>query len=94
MLGCYDFCGHYEWTFGWMEREGGHAFVLAYWDEGISRDSQTHARELIISGGFDGMATLKDYGADPASPMGGLPQTVTHQQMAEFASQFNYNQKR
>ena len=27
MIGCYDFCGHYEWTFGWLERVGGHAPV-------------------------------------------------------------------
>lgn len=46
------------------------------------------------SGGFDGMAGLKDYGADTASPMGTLPQIMTHAQMIELGSQFNYNQKR
>ena len=20
MIGAYDFCGHYEWTFGWLEK--------------------------------------------------------------------------
>src|SRR5687767_13864221 len=30
MIGCYDFCGHYEWTFAWLEREGGHELVRAY----------------------------------------------------------------
>ena len=47
MIGCYDFCGHYEWTFGWLEREGGHALVRDYWNEAINHDSQRHARELI-----------------------------------------------
>ncbi len=36
MIGCYDFCGHYEWTFDWLEREGGRALVRAYWDEAIN----------------------------------------------------------
>jgi len=56
MLGCYDFCGHYEWSFGWIERAGGPAFLREYWREAISRDSQRHARALIASGGFEGMA--------------------------------------
>lgn len=57
MIGCYDFCGHYEWTFAWLEAEGGHDLVRQYWEEGISRDSQQHARELILSQGFAGMRT-------------------------------------
>ena len=55
MIGCYDFCGHYEWTFDWLDREGGHPLVRAYWDEAINRDSQIHARELILRDGFAGM---------------------------------------
>lgn len=55
MIGCYDFCGHYEWTFGWMERVGGHALVREYWNEAINHDSQRHARELIERGGIAGM---------------------------------------
>jgi len=31
MIGCYDFCGHYEWTFGWLEQLGGHELVKAYY---------------------------------------------------------------
>lgn len=57
MIGCYDFCGHYEWTFAWLEEEGGHDLVRDYWVEGISRDSQQHARELVLSQGFAGMKT-------------------------------------
>ena len=55
MLGAYDFCGHYEWTFDWLDREGGHDLVLAYWDEAIHRDSQQHAARLILEKGFVGM---------------------------------------
>lgn len=57
MIGCYDFCGHYEWTFGWLEREGGHALVREYWNEAIHQDSQRHARDLIRREGFAGMAS-------------------------------------
>ena len=28
MIGCYDFCGHYEWTFEWMRQRGGESLVL------------------------------------------------------------------
>lgn len=60
MIGCYDFCGHYEWTFGWLERAGGHALVRAFWDEAINQDSQAHARDLITAEGIPGM--LKYWG--------------------------------
>jgi hypothetical protein len=56
MIGCYDFCGHYEWTFAWLEREGGRELLTAYWAEAIGRDSQRHARELIAAKGFAGMS--------------------------------------
>lgn len=55
MIGCYDFCGHYEWTFAWLEKQGGEQLVREYWDEAISRDSQRHARDLIVSRGIAGM---------------------------------------
>ncbi|MEI6337330.1 MAG: hypothetical protein WCQ57_01950 [Verrucomicrobiota bacterium] len=55
MLGCYDFCGHYEWTFAWLEDLGGPELVREYWDEAIHQDSQTHARDLILPHGLDGM---------------------------------------
>lgn len=56
MIGCYDFCGHYEWTFAWLERQGGHALVREYWEKAIAADSQRHATELIGRDGFAGMA--------------------------------------
>ena len=55
MIGCYDFCGHYEWTFAWLERAGGDALVQAYWAEAIGGDAQTHASDLIVPHGIDGM---------------------------------------
>jgi len=55
VLGCYDFCGHYEWTFAWLDKQGGHALVREYWDKAIRQDSQRHASDLIIPGGIDGM---------------------------------------
>ena len=55
MLGSYDFCGHYEWTFEWLRRQGGDAFVRRYWDEAIHQDSQRHAADLIMANGIEGM---------------------------------------
>lgn len=68
MIGCYDFCGHYEWTFGWLDRVGGHELVRTYWNEAINHDSQRHARDLIISKGFDGMAEYWGHTLTEESP--------------------------
>jgi len=55
MIGCYDFCGHYEWTFSWIESKGNHELLKQYWEEAIGGDSQSHARSLIIPQGLAGM---------------------------------------
>jgi len=55
MLGTYDFCGYYEWTFAWLDEKGGKQLVHEYWDEAIHRDSQQHASALIIGKGIAGM---------------------------------------
>ena len=55
MLGVYDFCGHYEWTFEWLRRIGGESLVREYWDQAISQDSQRHAAALIVEKGIPGM---------------------------------------
>ncbi len=55
MLGTYDFCAHYEWTFEWLRRQGGEPLVRRYWDEAIHQDSQTHASDLILQKGIEGM---------------------------------------
>lgn len=61
MIGVYDFCGHYEWTFDWLEKLGGHELVRAYWDEAIREDSQRHAMALIMKSGLDGMEEYWGY---------------------------------
>lgn len=55
MIGVYDFCGHYEWTFAWLEKIGGEKMLHSYWEEAIQGDSQRHASELILGKGFEGM---------------------------------------
>jgi hypothetical protein len=55
LLGVYDFCGHYEWTFAWLAQRGGTTLLHEYWDKAIHRDSQRHAAELILSKGIEGM---------------------------------------
>lgn len=55
MIGCHDFCGHYEWTFEWLRQQGGHTLVLDYWEQAIYGESQTHATRLILDKGFAGM---------------------------------------
>lgn len=75
MLGCYDFCGHYEWTFAWLAARGGEALLHEYWDEAIHRDSQRHARALILAKGFEGM---KEYwGHTLAEEAAGYQTTAT-----------------
>lgn len=68
MIGVYDFCGHYDWTFEWLRQAGGEALVRQYWDEAIHQDSQRHAADQVGKQGFEGMAnywghTLKHEGA-------------------------------
>jgi hypothetical protein len=55
VLGVYDFCGHYEWTFAWLEARGGQTLLREYWDEAIHQDSQRHASALILEKGIEGM---------------------------------------
>jgi len=68
MLGVYDFCGHYEWTFEWLRQQGGEPLVRRFWDAAIHQDSQRHAQELILKRGIEGMKeywghTLQEEGA-------------------------------
>lgn len=69
MIGIYDFCGHYEWTFQWLQDQGGHELVRRYWDEAIHLDSQRHAGELIVGKGFAGMG---EYWGHTLGEEGGL----------------------
>ena len=72
MIGCYDFCGHYEWTFAWLERQGGEAAVRDYWRTAIGEDSQRHAHELIRREGFAGMARYWGHTLAEESPEKGF----------------------
>jgi len=55
MIGCYDFCAHYEWTFEWLRQQGGDELVQRFWKEAIGEDSQVHASALIKEKAFAGM---------------------------------------
>ena len=57
MIGVYDFCGHYDWTFEWLRQQGGEPLVRRYLDEAIHQDSQRHAAGLIQKQDFAGMAS-------------------------------------
>lgn len=68
MIGVYDFCGHYDWTFEWLRQTGGESLLRQYWEEAVCRDAQQHAAALIGREGFAGMArywghTLEHEGA-------------------------------
>lgn len=68
MLGCYDFCAHYEWTFAWLEKRAGTAVLYDYWERAIGEDSQRHAREAIIPGGIAGMCSYWGHTLAEESP--------------------------
>jgi hypothetical protein len=71
MLGCYDFCGYYEWTFDWLERLGGEALLADYWAQSVSRDSNRDLAELFREEGFDGMAKYWAHTLEEESPSRG-----------------------
>ncbi|WP_076464275.1 hypothetical protein [Actinomyces mediterranea] len=54
MLGTYDFCGHYAWTFTWLRTNLGEDELMRYWREAVSKDAQRHARRAFMEG-FSGM---------------------------------------
>lgn len=77
MLGTYDFCGYYEWTFAWLERAGGEETVRDYWLQAISLGSQIHARELIIPHGIEGMKKYWGHTLQEESPDLGFSMVCT-----------------
>lgn len=72
MLGCYDFCAHYDWTFDWIEREGGYPDLVEYWDAAIRGDSQQHASQLIGAKGIEGMSEYWGQTLSEEAPNGGF----------------------
>lgn len=77
MIGTYDFCGHYEWTFNWLEKNGGEDLLQDYWEEAIAADSQTHAAALIEQKGFNGMMEYWGHTLAEESPEAGYHMTRT-----------------
>lgn len=55
MLGCQDFCGHYDWTFHYVRRRWGQTAVEALWREAIAGESQRH---YAIAGAESGLRGL------------------------------------
>lgn len=79
MLGVYDFNGHYDWTFAWLQDRGGEGAVHDYWLHAISHDAQSHARAEFTRG-FEGMQdywghTLAEEGAGYTSRLANAPAT-------------------
>lgn len=79
MLGVYDFNGHYDWTFRWLQDHYGKEGLAKYWVDAISVDSQAHARSEFLRG-FDGMLdywghTLAEEGAGYTSGIHEHPET-------------------
>ncbi len=68
MLGSYDFCGHYEWTFAWLKSQGQPGLLEAYWEDAIGRDSQAHARDAIVQHGLEGMKAYWGHTMNEESP--------------------------
>lgn len=75
MIGTYDFCGLYEWTFAWLEKQGGEELLQAYWRDAIAADSQRHASALIRAKGFDGMMEYWGHTLAEESPDAGYKMT-------------------
>lgn len=55
MLGCNDFCGHYEWTFHYLRRRWGQDAVARFWAEAIGRDSQQHYAKFALQADLQGL---------------------------------------
>ena len=55
MLGCQDFCGHYEWTFHYFRSRWGQDAVRRFWAEAIGGESQQHYAEVALQAGLRGL---------------------------------------
>lgn len=71
MLGCYDFCTHYDWTFRWILENGGRDTLLEYWEKAIGGDSQQHASKEILAHGLLGMQAYWGHTLSDEAPDGG-----------------------
>lgn len=69
MLGCHDFCGHYEWTFHYVRRRWGRKAVEKLWAEAIGGEAQQHYTDAARQAGLEGLyrvwvQTTEDEGLD------------------------------
>jgi hypothetical protein len=55
MLGCQDFCGHYDWTFHYIRRRFGQQAVIDLWADAIGHDSQQHYEKAGAADGLRGL---------------------------------------
>ena len=55
MLGCHDFCGHYDWTFHYVYRCWGQEAVRRLWGEAIGGEAQQHYSESALRAGLRGL---------------------------------------
>ena len=52
MLGCHDFCGHYDWTFHYVRRRWGQEALALLLRESISGESQHHYTKHVAEKGL------------------------------------------
>lgn len=55
MLGCHDFCGHYDWTFHHVRQRFGDDALRNLWRDSIGGDSQRHYAENGAARGLRGL---------------------------------------
>ena len=68
MIGSYDFCGHYDWTFAWFLRNGGPAALRRYWEEAIAR---------VVSMAMSPAAKIVSALKGPAAGVAGQVKTIS-----------------
>ena len=58
MLGCHDFCGYYDWTFGYVRKQFGTEALRDLWAQAIGQDSQRHYEEAGCREGLVGLVKV------------------------------------
>lgn len=55
MLGCHDFCGHYDWSFAWLRHNHGQQSAIDLWEFAIGEESQKHYTDAAKAQGLKGL---------------------------------------
>lgn len=55
MLGCQDFCGHYDWTFAYLRQNFGQQSAIDLWEFAIGVESQQHYTDAANAAGLKGL---------------------------------------